>query len=326
MKQKSIFLWLLLCIFLVYSMIIIGGYTRLSHSGLSIVEWSPVSGTIPPLSEDSWNIEFSKYKQSPEFQKVNYSISLNEFKEIFLVEYFHRLLGRILGLVFIVPLLYFILSKTITFYESRYYIFVGLLIGLQGLVGWLMVKSGLIDQPNVSQYRLALHLSLASILLILLVVKIADIKFISNRYGCFSLVLLLLQIISGAFVAGLHAGLTYNTFPLMDGELIPSGLWLMKPWYVNIFENITMVQFLHRILGVINFINISFYAYVIYSKASKIAILLFSIVGIQFILGVLTLLLQVPLKFALLHQGVAMLLLISIVFSLKKEESNSFIF
>lgn len=323
LKNKSIIIWLITCILLVYAMIILGGYTRLSHSGLSIVEWKPISGIIPPLNLADWQAEFSLYKQSPEYIKINHHISLCEFKQIFLVEYLHRVLGRIIGLMFFLPFLYFFLSKQIDKKETQYFSWIAILIALQGLIGWLMVKSGLIDQPNVSQYRLALHLVMACIILILLVWKIIPGKPSSSKYAYFSLFLLMLQIISGAFVAGLKAGMVYNSFPLMNGKFIPDGLLLMNPWYLNIFENIEMVQFIHRYLAMINLINLLAYCYKIFNLNynKKIAILLATILSLQFALGILTLCLQAPLILALLHQALAIILMITMVASLKQPDN-----
>ena len=323
LKNKSIIIWLITCILLVYAMIILGGYTRLSHSGLSIVEWQPISGIIPPLNLADWQAEFSLYKQSPEYIKINHHISLCEFKQIFLVEYLHRVLGRIIGLMFFLPFLYFFLSKQINKKETQYFSWIAILIALQGLIGWLMVKSGLIDQPNVSQYRLALHLVMACIILILLVWKIIPGKPSSSKYAYFSLFLLMLQIISGAFVAGLKAGMVYNSFPLMNGKFIPDGLMLMNPWYLNIFENIEMVQFIHRYLAMINLINLLAYCYKIFNLNynKKIAILLATILSLQFTLGILTLCLQAPLILALLHQALAIILMITMVASLKQPDN-----
>ncbi len=323
LKNKSIIIWLITCILLVYAMIILGGYTRLSHSGLSIVEWKPISGIIPPLNLADWQAEFSLYKQSPEYIKINHHISLCEFKQIFLVEYLHRVLGRIIGLMFFLPFLYFFLSKQINKKETQYFSWIAILIALQGLIGWLMVKSGLIDQPNVSQYRLALHLVMACIILILLVWKIIPGKPSSSKYAYFSLFLLMLQIISGAFVAGLKAGMVYNSFPLMNGKFIPDGLMLMNPWYLNIFENIEMVQFIHRYLAMINLINLLAYCYKIFNLNynKKIAILLATILSLQFTLGILTLCLQAPLILALLHQALAIILMITMVASLKQPDN-----
>jgi heme a synthase len=319
MKNKSISLWVLSCMVLIYAIISIGGYTRLSNAGLSIVEWAPISGTIPPLTDSAWDLEFSKYQQSPEYQKINYGMKTEEFKRIFLVEYAHRLLGRVLGIIFLLPFIYFIFTKKFERKDIKYFSIVLGLIALQGAIGWFMVKSGLVDNPHVSQYRLALHLIMACIILIMLAWKVIPGEGSKSKYGYFSLALLLLQIISGAFVAGLKAGLVYNSFPLMDGQLIPDGLFMMQPWYLNIFENITMVQFIHRVLGIANFINLLIYCYRTFhlDQTKKIAILLASIIVLQFALGIFTLILQAPLILALLHQALAIILMITMVSSLK---------
>lgn len=313
--NKLIYFWLLTCIILVFFMIILGGYTRLTHSGLSIVEWKPITGTLPPLTELDWHDEFSKYKQSPEYKKVNNHMNLDDFKGIFFIEYFHRLLGRIIGLVFFLPFLYFLFSKKLANNDIKDFALILILIGGQGAIGWFMVKSGLLDQPNVSQYRLAIHLLMACLILILLALKLIGIKEKISKYQFFTLGLLLLQITSGAFVAGLKAGLIYNSFPLMNNEIIPEGLFFLKPWYINFFENITTVQFIHRILGTINLLNIIYYSF---KTKGNIAMLLIGIVAAQFILGIMTLLLQVPLVLGLAHQAVAIILLITLVFSFKK--------
>ena len=322
---KNVNIWLCICSLLVFSIIVLGGYTRLTHSGLSIVEWKPISGIIPPLSELAWDGEFSQYKESPEYKKINFGMSLSEFKEIFFVEYLHRVLGRVTGLVFIIPFLYLLLKRKLPRKESFYYLVISCLIGLQGAIGWLMVKSGLIDQPNVSQYRLALHLLMACIILVLLIWKIIPGESRRSTYANVSLALLFLQIVSGAFVAGLHAGLVYNTFPLMDGEVIPNGLFSMNPWYINIFENITTVQFTHRVLGIINIINLLAYSFKIINlkELKKIAVCLSIFVIIQFSLGVLTLIHQATLLLAMLHQAMAIILLITMVISLKDLRNKS---
>ena len=319
-NNKSIITWLIICAALVYAMIIIGGYTRLTHSGLSIVQWKPISGIMPPLSQNSWQAEFVSYQQSPEFQKVNLGMNLEEFKQIFWVEYIHRVMGRITGFAFLLPFLYFF--RRFKTAELIYFASVAALMAAQGGIGWYMVKSGLIAQPNVSQYRLAAHLGTACIILILLVWKIAPGSATKSKYAYFSLFLLLLQITSGAFVAGLNAGLIYNSFPLMDGKLIPDGLLIMKPYYLNVFENVTTVQFIHRVLGVINVINLLAYCSKIFnlSGKKKIVTLIIGLVTAQFALGVFTLLLQVPLFLALLHQAVAIILLITMVISLKENK------
>lgn len=328
--NKDIKYWLLISIILVYLMIILGGYTRLSHSGLSIVEWNPISGVIPPLDHNSWQNEFLKYQASPEFIKLNNHINLDDFKKIFWIEFLHRILGRIIGLFYIVPFLFFVLKKKFSLKDLRYYGLISGLIGFQGLIGWLMVKTGLNDQPNVSQYALALHLFIASIIISLLTLKFTQLSMpnINNKiskYGCFCYIILLLQITSGAFVAGLHAGLIYNTYPLMGNEFIPFGLFIIKPWYLNFFENATCVQFIHRNFAIFTVLNLLAYCYKVFKldaapkiSSKKTILSLVTLIFLQFILGILTLILQVPLILALIHQAVAFLLLINLVITLKK--------
>lgn len=318
-KKRFITIWLLTCITLVFLIIILGGYTRLTHSGLSIVEWKPISGTIPPIGEEAWNQEFALYKQSPEYKKVNFGMHLQEFKQIFIVEYLHRLLGRITGLCFILPFIFLLTKKILTSKEIVFFSLLCSLIMIQGAIGWFMVKSGLISQPSVSQYRLALHLAMATIIISLVTWQITPGTSRKSIYSYISFFLLMLQIISGAFVAGLRAGLVYNSFPLMDNALIPEHLFIVSPWYLNIFENITMVQFTHRALGILNLINILAYSYKIFNlnELKKVAVCLAGFVIIQFILGITTLILQVPMLLALLHQAVAIILLITITISLK---------
>lgn len=317
--MNSKIIWLSVCAFLVFLIILVGGYTRLSHSGLSIVEWKPITGVLPPLDYFSWQDEFNLYKESPEFQKINFNMTLDEFKKIFFVEYLHRMLGRLIGILFILPFFYFIYKKQFTHSEIKYYSSIGLLIGLQGLIGWLMVKSGLINNPYVSQYRLATHLIMACIILTLLVWKIAPGENRHSSYSYFSYMLLLLQIFSGALVAGLHAGLIYNSFPLMDGEIIPKGAFSDLPIWKNFFENIALVQFTHRTLGIINFINLIIYSWTLFrnEKMRNKAIFIICLVSIQLFLGIFTLLYNVPIILALLHQAFAIILLTSVILSLK---------
>ncbi len=319
-RDNLIKTWILFTILLVLSMILVGGYTRLTHSGLSIVQWKPVSGIIPPLNDFEWQEEFQLYQQSPEYKKVNVGITLTEFKRIFLVEYIHRLLGRITGLIFLVPLLIFSAKGFFNKQEQKYFFSIGGLIMLQGVVGWYMVKSGLIDNPSVSQYRLAAHLLLACLIVSLLAIKLNKQALSISFYQGFTIFLLVLQIFSGALVAGLKAGLVYNSFPLMDGDLIPDGLFNQKPIWNNFFENITMVQFNHRVLAIINLVNLLAYSYKIFKlkKNVKVALYIASLSIIQVTLGILTLIYQVPLILGLLHQFVAVMLLFVAIMSLKK--------
>lgn len=253
--------WLFFVAFLVIVMVAVGGATRLTDSGLSITEWKPILGAIPPLSAADWQEAFAKYKHIPEYRLVNKGMSLDEFKVIFWWEWGHRFLGRFIGLAYAVPLALFWLSGAIPAGYKRSLLAVLALGGLQGFVGWYMVQSGLTERVDVSQYRLAMHLGLAFVILgclvwLALALRGADplARFQSVRAPAGSLALLLaglvlLQVVLGAFVAGTKAGLTYNTWPLMDGEWVPSTLWPLQPWYLNIAEDITTIQFNHRILA-----------------------------------------------------------------------------
>lgn len=253
--------WLFFVAFLVVAMVAVGGATRLTDSGLSITEWQPILGVIPPLSEADWQEALEKYRQIPEYQIVNKGMSLDEFKFIYWWEWGHRFLGRIIGLVYALPLAAFWIAGRIP--ASRGLAMLGVLAlgGLQGFVGWYMVQSGLVDRVDVSQYRLALHLTLAFVILaavvrLALAFTPADPMARLQAVGAGARPLaqllwwaILAQVVLGAFVAGTKAGLTYNTWPLMDGDLVPSGLWRLEPWYLNLSENITAIQFNHRMMA-----------------------------------------------------------------------------
>lgn len=253
--------WLSFVAALVVGMVLVGGATRLTDSGLSITEWLPILGAIPPLSDADWQVAFDKYRQIPEYTQVNKGMSLAEFQFIYWWEWAHRFLGRLVGLVFAIPLAVFLVRGMIPQgYTGR---LVGLLVlgGLQGAVGWYMVQSGLVDRVDVSQYRLALHLSIAFVILGLLTWFILDLRraettaYLHNLpSGTFALAfaiaaLVFAQVALGAFVAGTKAGLTYNTWPLIDGRFIPEGLYSMVPWYANVAEDHLTIQFNHRMVA-----------------------------------------------------------------------------
>jgi cytochrome c oxidase assembly protein subunit 15 len=325
-------LWLFACAFLVFLMVAVGGVTRLTESGLSIVEWKPVSGALPPLSESAWQKEFGAYQTSPEYLKKNSGMGLQEFKGIFWLEYLHRLLGRLVGIVFMLPYLFFLFKGAFTRRQAWGYAGILLLGGLQGVVGWYMVKSGLVDNPRVSPYRLMAHLGMALLLFALLFIQAHRVRkpeWLRNpvfgetgpaerRYFRFSLLitgLMVLQILLGALVAGNHAGLVYNTFPTMDGQIVPDGLMARQPATVNFFENPTLVQFDHRIGAYLLTFFIVFFWWklrrvVKISFATRLASnLLIYFVFVQFLLGVFTLLYHVPVTLASLHQINAIMLL-----------------
>jgi len=324
--QKPIAIWLLVCCALVFAMVVVGGVTRLTHSGLSIVEWQPIIGTIPPLSQNDWEVLFEKYHQTPQYKKVNLGMSLEEFKGIFWWEYFHRLLGRVIGLAFFIPFLYFLARKAIDGPLGLKLTGIFLLGGLQGAMGWYMVKSGLVDNPHVSQYRLTAHLGLAFIIYAAMLRVALGLLFPigTSYYGngrlrglrSFAIAittLIFIMILSGGFVAGIRAGLAYNTFPLMNGHLIPPELFMLEPWYRNFFDNMATVQFNHRMIAWTLAILIPVFWFKSRSLplpgSTRLACsLLLLMLAVQVSLGIATLLLVVPLPLAAAHQAGAMLL------------------
>lgn len=259
--DRAVQLWLAFVALLVFAMIVVGGATRLTDSGLSITEWRPIMGAIPPVSAADWQEAFDKYKQIPEYKLVNKGMSLAEFKVIFWWEWGHRFLGRIIGVVFALPLVFFWLTRRLRDGLAPRLVALLALGGLQGAIGWYMVSSGLVDRVDVSQYRLALHLTVAFVILALLVwtvlslspasrdVRLVTVTSGQRRTAHILLVLIFLQVVLGAFVAGTKAGLVYTTWPLMDGRLLPEGMGFYAPWYLNLTENHGVIQFNHRMLA-----------------------------------------------------------------------------
>lgn len=322
-NSDAIVMWLFAVAGLVLLMIIVGGATRLTDSGLSITEWKPILGAIPPLNEGDWLAAFEKYKQIPEFKLVNKDITLDGFKTIFWWEWGHRFLGRLIGLVFAIPFLYFLVTGALTKRLALKLFGIFLLGGLQGVIGWYMVMSGLVDRVDVSQYRLALHLTVAFIILGTLIWVALDLGAPADEFGArhqmttVSLIaglivgLLLLQVVLGALVAGTKAGLAYTTWPDMNGEWIPSDMGQLSPWYRNIFEDIATIQFNHRLMayliGTVVIINLF---YVLGSTQHRHALgvsaaLVVLAVGAQMGLGIWTLLNAVPINLGIAHQGAA---------------------
>lgn len=321
--------WLLAVAFLVFLIVIVGGATRLTESGLSIVEWRPVTGTLPPFSESAWTIEFEKYKTIPQYEQINRGMSLADFKTIYLWEWGHRLLGRIIGIAFFVPFMIFLwrgaLSRAL---QWRLWMIFGL-GALQGAVGWWMVASGLSERISVSQYRLAFHLTLASMIFASLLwtarrlAPRSDGATDDKRGGAIAMVivaLILAQIYLGGLVAGLDAGLVYNTWPLLDGRIIPDStqLFAADPWWRNLFENALTVQFNHRILAYGLWGLAMLHAIDIWRRGdASVRMSAFALafgVTLQAALGIATLLAQAPLGLALAHQGLAILVLAVAVF------------
>lgn len=321
--DQRISLWLLVCVLLVIGMIVLGGATRLTNSGLSITEWKPITGAIPPLSQADWLVEFEKYKQIPEFSAEHPNMTLKEFEFIYFMEWGHRQLGRIIGLVYALPFLVWGLRGKLPSGKFFRFLLILVLIGLQGAIGWWMVASGLVnDRVDVSQYRLATHLGLAFLILALLFWTWRDQnegwtmrpdRPLFKKHAFFTFWLVFIQIISGAFVAGTHSGKSYNTWPLMDGSFIPYGYGVVEPIWKNWFENTAAIQFNHRIIAYIIIVMTT--ALLIRAMMAKFirtpAILLFFVVLVQTGLGIWTLLLGAPLWQSLAHQFTAILVFLA---------------
>ena len=331
--NKKVIYWLFTGCALIFIMVVVGGITRLTHSGLSIPDYKLISGTIPPINDQQWQEAFELYKQYPEYQKLNININLIEFKGIFFWEWLHRVIGRAIGLVFIIPFLYFLITRQLNKSTIKKTIILLILGGFQGFLGWYMVKSGLVDRPDVSHYRLAAHLTTAFATFSFTLWVALDLIFpikqaINKAYRNLiriSLIILFIQIIYGAFVAGLDAGFIHNHWPMMsEGKFMHETVLTEKtPVYKNFIEGRSGVQFVHRILAFIVVISIV----IIYIKGKKIAVSnyqlnglnsLLILVGLQSLLGVLAILLQVPLWLGIAHQIGAFLLLSSMTFTLHR--------
>lgn len=360
--RKMIVLWLLTGCLLIFLMVVIGGITRLTGSGLSITEWNVIMGTIPPMSQHDWQIAFEKYQNSPQFQKVNFDMGLEEFKSIFLWEYIHRLLGRLIGAVFLIPFLYFLLTKKLDRTLFRKLLLLFALGGLQGFLGWFMVKSGLVNDPHVSHYRLAIHLITAFILFGVSFWIALDLMYpapggshslspLIRKLTKAIMVLVVLQVIYGALVAGLHAGRIYNTFPKMGNEWMAEAVTTSSPFWKNLTENLAGVQFIHRciawlivLLALILWLVVErgkllcWIVYVLFSNVwlvegkhsltsaqRKGVNTLLIILAIQFGLGIITLLYAAPITLAVLHQAGAFALFAAIVFLSHSLKGNSYL-
>lgn len=314
-------------------MIIVGGVTRLTESGLSMVNWKPISGIIPPLNEMQWMAEFEAYKQYPEYQKVNMGMTLDEFKNIFFWEYSHRLLGRLIGLAYAIPFFVFFTRKRIK-RALKPHLWTLLFLGsMQGVLGWWMVKSGLVDRPDVSHYRLTAHLGLA-VLIYIYMFRIA-LKLVlptsetaKGRPHILLVIfinLLFVQILIGGLVAGLNAGLVSDTWPLMMGQMVPDGLFFNNPWYMNFFDNPLTVHFEHRIMAYV----VSVLAIILWWKlkndanpdVSRASHILLASILIQITLGVLTVINMVAIPIAACHQAGAIITLSAGLYLLNRIKS-----
>ena len=334
-ENKSVLIWLLSGCVLIFLMVVVGGITRLTNSGLSMTDWHLVTDTFPPLSDVKWQEAFDEYKQFPEYKKINIhnDFTLSDYKYIYFWEWFHRLIGRVIGIVFIIPFIYFLIRKKLdksTFKKSIILLGLG---SLQGFFGWFMVRSGLIGNPDVSHFRLALHLTTAFITfaytfwvaLDLIYPEKVKIEKSLRTIARFALALLLLQIIYGGFVAGLNAGLIHNHWPLMsDGQFIHESVFLeQKNLFLSFIEGKSGVQFIHRTLAYIVVASIVF----LYFKSKKFTMsreqtnginLLLVLVFVQFVLGVFTLLYGVPVWLGIAHQISAFFLLSAMTFTLHR--------
>lgn len=324
--RRAVSVWLLFVAGMVLGMIVVGGLTRLTQSGLSMVEWRPLMGTIPPITEAEWNEVFEKYKAYPEYQKLNQGMELSAFKSIFYFEYGHRMLGRVIGMVFAFPALFFGFKKAFPASMIPKMILLFFLGGAQGLIGWWMVKSGLVDRPDVSHYRLTTHLGMAvSLYIALLWIALKHRKGNITRgetqgvkMATFLLGLVFFVLLSGGLVAGLNAGHMMNTFPLMNGQIIPNGIWVAENGFLNLTENRITLQFNHRYLalGTASLI-IGFWFWLRkngLSARQKLAshVMLIAVI-VQVSLGITTLLTRVWIPAASLHQTGAVLLISSLV-------------
>lgn len=325
-SRRIVAAWLFTVAAMILVMIVLGGATRLTGSGLSIMEWAPLMGTLPPSSQAEWHRLYALYQKIPQYTLINDGFGLEGFKHIFWLEWTHRLWGRLIGVVFLVPMLWLWVKGRI---ERRLIPRLGLLFllgGLQGAVGWFMVASGFqADATAVSPYRLVIHLSLALALYAAIVwtglstlYPVRDRPQVSRPLRGFAIVclaLVCLTILAGGFTAGLHAGLTYNTFPLMDGHLVPYGYARLDPFVLNLTENIAAVQFDHRLLATVTLIMVTSLAVIGWRTVlpRPIAVALAVVVAVQYVLGVTTLLLVVPVSVATLHQAGAVLLLTAVL-------------
>ncbi|MBN7795698.1 COX15/CtaA family protein [Parahaliea mediterranea] len=327
--DRQVAAWLLLCAAVVFGMILLGGVTRLTNSGLSMVEWKPLMGVVPPLSEQAWQETFDKYKAYPEYRKINRGMDLDGFKSIFMYEYLHRLLGRLIGVLFFFPMVYFMMRRRVPAGLQPKLWLLFLLGGGQGLLGWFMVKSGLVSDPHVSQYRLAAHMGLAVIIYAYMLWLVFDLRLGKPRRGTgagplarTSLVLVglvYLMILSGALVAGTKAGFAYSTWPLMGTSFFPPGLYAGDPAWLDAFEDITAIQFNHRMFAYFLIIVVAVFATLAWRRVPtprvRLGVILLGLaLAAQVLLGISTLLLHVPVSLAAAHQGGAVLLLSAALF------------
>ena len=330
-------LWLALCCAMVFVMVVLGGVTRLTESGLSITEWRPLMGWIPPATDAAWQEVFQKYQATPEYQQINAGMTLAEFKGIFWMEYVHRLWGRLIGLVYALPFAAFAFTGKIEKRLLPHFVAVFVLGGLQGGLGWFMVKSGLVDRTDVSPYRLTAHLALAFVIYAYMFWLLLGLLYRNRRetlpaaalalkpWARGLAALVLLTAMAGGLTAGLNAGFAFNTFPLMAGQWVPPGFLDLSPWYLNFFENIAAVQFTHRVLAILTFIAaITFWLAAgrrgVAGSAKTAANALAAFAAVQVGLGIATLLFVVPVALAAAHQAGALALFTAALWTAQRLE------
>ena len=328
---KYLRLWLITLFLLIILMVAVGGLTRLTDSGLSITAWELFTGLLPPLNINEWNVYFSEYKKIPEYQNINFNMTLTEFKVIFYWEYAHRLLARFVGLFTLIPLIIFSLKFNDKKHYSNKYYWIFLLVCLQGFIGWYMVSSGLVENNDVSHFRLSIHLSLALFILCLVFWFILDIfkiekfqKKISNLFLLFILILIVLQIILGAFLSGLDGGLIYNSWPDMNGTFFPNDVNYSDLLTSQLFYNVSIIQFLHRFTAYLLLFFIVILNYFFLKKKCNIKnIIIFDVaILLQVFLGIVTLISGVEIKYASLHQLGSIFVLTSYLIILYKNSNQ----
>lgn len=330
--NKNVIYWLLTGCILIFIMVVVGGITRLTDSGLSISNYKLITGTIPPIGEAEWQEAFELYQQYPEYQKLHSHFTLEDFKGIYFWEWLHRVIGRLIGLVFIFPFIYFLITKQLTKKTIKKCLVLLVLGGFQGFLGWYMVKSGLVDMPDVSHFRLAAHLTtafltFAATLWVALDLMYPNKKIIDKKFRnliIVSYLALIFQIVYGAFVAGLKAGLLHNHWPFMnEGKFMHETVYILEPFYKNLIENPSGIQFIHRTFAYV----VVVFILIIWYQGKKMSLTklqnkaldgLFILVFVQFLLGVLTIIYQVPLWLGVAHQVGAFFLLSAMTFTLHR--------
>ena len=337
-RNRAVMNWLFIFAFLVAFLVIFGGFVRLTRSGLSITEWNPISGSVPPMGEQAWQEEFSKYRQTPEFKQINFDMTLEEYKYIFYMEWIHRFIARLAGLVYAIPVFYFLFTKKIPFKEFGIYFVMGLLFIAQAFAGWVMVASGLVDRPSVSHFNLTIHLLLALALLGLSLWTAFGHKYgvpknnklakwsMPSKLALLSFVLLILQISYGGMTAGLKAGHVSDTWPLMFGKLLPPNLF--NSW-INLFETPQTIVFIHRWFAFAVLIAVAGLYFAARKQSNPVEIrnglnLLLGLVAFQILLGILTVVLHVQIAVALAHQAGALSLFALMIYFIHRLRSMDF--